>query len=189
MISMLALSSEDVGAARRDGSDAKPMRRIIRIDDDLRRMHGYVAHATINGRRHQIYCSDIRYGDRVQALAAAQVAVAVSLSEHDLYLALRRRHNRRQNTPGDVPGVNRVPRRQTEGTPNYWVARWADKDGKRHAKKFSVVRFTEKGAYERALEARLAATIEDRELLRVLSETTESFRLVAPASVTARGIG
>lgn len=158
------------------------MRRVIRIDDHQRRMHGYVAHATINGRRHQIYCSDLRYGDASRALAAAQLAVAVSLSEHDLYLALRRRHNRRQNTPGDIPGVNRVPKRQAEGVPNYWVARWADKDGKRHAKKFSVARFSEKGAYELALETRLAATIEDRELLRVLNESTESFRLIAPAA-------
>lgn len=157
------------------------MRRIVRIDDDIKRMHGYVAYATLNGKRHQVFCSDVAYTSPEKALAAAQVAVAASLKEHDLYLALRRRHYRRQNTPGDIPGVNRVPRRPTPEIPNYWVARWADMGGKRYSKKFSVARFTEQGAYERALETRLAATVDDRDLLRTLSELSESFELTAPA--------
>lgn len=154
------------------------LRRVNRVDDIKRCMHGYIAHATINRRRHQIYCSDLRYGSSEKALAAAQKAVSASLSEHDLYLALRRRHNRRQNTPGDIPGVNRVPRRPTENVPNYWVALWPNDNGKRSSRKFSVAKFTEQGAYERALETRLAATVADRHMLRTLKETTETFSLV-----------
>lgn len=159
------------------------VRRVVRVDDEKRHMHGYIAHATLNKQRHQVYCSDITYGGAVKALAAAQLAVGVSVSEHDAYLALRRRHNRRQNTPGDIPGVNRVPRRSTIGVSNYWVARWTDASGKRYSKKFSVTRFTEKGAYERALDTRLAATIKERDLLRTLNGIAESFTLVAPKRI------
>lgn len=178
-------ASENGTVGEFDQRSSASMRRVVRIDDDDRHMHGYIAHATLNKRRHQIYCSDVRYQTAERALAAAQLAVAVSLAEHNLYLALRRRHNRRQNTPGDIPGVNRIPRRAIAGTPNYWVARWADSTGKRHSRKFSVARFTEQGAYELALETRLDATVADRELLRTLNETTEGFQLIAPDQTTS----
>lgn len=172
--------AKDVTVGQSNSTVLPSMRRIVRIDDDHRRMHGYLVHATVNKQRHQIYCSDVRYGGSEKALSAAQSAAAVALSEHDFYLALRRRFNRRQNTPGDIPGVNRFPRRATSDVANYWVARWSDSTGKRHSKKFSVARLTEQGAYELALETRLNATVDDRDILRSLNEATETFRLTAP---------
>ena len=50
-----------------------------------------------------------------------------------------------------------------------------------------MARYTEQGAYEQALNTRLAATVEDRDLLRTLSEAAEAFELIAPEIERGRG--
>ncbi|PZN94881.1 MAG: hypothetical protein DCF31_07945 [Alphaproteobacteria bacterium] len=127
-------------------------------------MFGYYAYLTIDGRLLKRFYSDRRYGSAGQAFEAARSAVDAKLEIHRQYLALKRRHHRRANSPADVPGVNRVPKVKG-GDTGHWIARWHDAAGRRRSRKFSVKTLGERGAYEAALRTRLHETMDERSLL------------------------
>ncbi len=147
-----------------------------RIDCAEKRMYGYIAQVTIDGQTFRRFCSDRRHGGGDAARNAAARAVAEMSEERRLYLQLKRRHRRRTNSPGDVPGVNRSPS-QIEDDCGYWIARWHDESGHRRAQKFPVKRFGELGAYELALETRLRATEHERSALRIVQAHLADFTL------------
>lgn len=126
-------------------------------------MFGYYAYLTIDARLLKRFYSDRRYGSAEQAFKAARSAVDAKLEMHRQYLALKRRHHRRANSPADIPGVNRVPK--VKGDAGHWIARWHDATGRRRSKKFGVKALGERGAYESALRTRLHETMDERSLL------------------------
>ena len=159
-------------------------RKPLRYDNDARSAHGYFVSVTVNGKSSRAFFSDRRYGGAAAAKAAAEEVIRATIDDHSLFLALRRRHCRRSNSPGEIPGVNRVPREPGTGR-GVWVARWFDENGRRQRKGFRVSVFGEIGAYELALETRLAATAEERAKFRSLTFATAGFR-VRHATATAQ---
>lgn len=153
---------------------------LARIDDPSKRMFGYYAYATIDGRTIKTFYSDRRYGGRENALSAAEAAIGDKLEDQTRYLALKRRYHRRTNSPGDVPGVNRVPK-AIDDSDGYWIARWHDHTGKRRSRKFSVKKLGEREAYEQALKTRLHETMDERSLLSVFRTMMADFRFERPA--------
>ncbi|WP_207792548.1 AP2 domain-containing protein [Sandarakinorhabdus glacialis] len=152
---------------------------MVRVADATKRMFGYYAYATIDGRFTRTYFSDLRYGSAEKAHDAALEVIEGSIEDQRLYLSLKRRYHRRANSPGDVPGVNRVPTAPDDNN-GYWIARWHDAQGRRRSRKFSVRKYGERLAYDWALQTRLQATLEERSRLCLFRTTMADFHFERP---------
>lgn len=153
---------------------------VVRVADAAKRMFGYYAYATIDGRFTRTYFSDQRYGSPERARNAAREVIEDSIDDQRLYLALKRRYHRRANSPGDIPGISRVPAAPDDDN-GYWIARWHDEQGRRRSRKFSVRKYGERLAYDRALQTRLQATLDERSQLCRFRMTMSDFRFERPA--------
>lgn len=133
-------------------------RWIQRVDDVRTSTYCWkVAIKRKNIYRHK-YFSDNIFGSKEAALEAAiayRDALVKEFSGVD-YELWKREFIRPTNTSG-IPGVARyVMRSHTKQCKDYehWLAFWRDADGKRRSRAFSVDKYGEVGAKERACEAR-----------------------------------
>ena len=138
-------------------------RGVVRRDNDAARTHGWTVFLQRRGRVVIKLFSDGVWGGRDKALAAAirfhrsmsRKLRAFSLAD---YCDIKKRNNR-----SGIPGVCRnVYQRESGGKSIYWVASCPIGRGQQKHIKFSVTKYGEKGAREKAIEAR-------RRALRALS--------------------
>ena len=133
----------------------RPRRRAIygitRVDDDHRRMHCWIVHIERKQHAWKQNFSDGAFGGKLRALQAARafrdevLASQLPMTRGE-YAAIRRRNNR-----SGVPGVHR------RGDEPCWIAFWTRPDGSQAIRKFSIKKYGEKAAFERAKAARLEA--------------------------------
>jgi hypothetical protein len=132
---------------------------IRRVDNDKTRTHCYIVCIQRRGRIWRRCFSDGVYEGKANALQAAKayrdgiVADNPPLTRAE-YAAIKRRNN-----ISGVPGICRYAwiEMTSGGKPverPYWIAFWSQIDGRRVGKKFSIDKYGEKGAYDRARAAR-----------------------------------
>ena len=134
------------------------MLNIHRIDHEASCTPGW--HVTIQ-RRNRVYSwmfSDLRYGGRAQALAAARVYRAALLSRHPPLTRQAQCAILKKNNRSGVSGVTRIVsidrRWKTVARAAYWVARWPGPEGTVTQRRFAVTKHGERGAFLKAVEAR-----------------------------------
>lgn len=134
---------------------------IYRIDHDKSRTHSWVVTIQRRGRVYHRHFTDAVYGGKRNALAAAK------LYRDSLLACLRpltrqeRCRIRKKNNRSGVSGVTRIDvsekSRGRRYRKCYWLAQWPIGGGKARMKKFSIKRYGERGAFQRALQARRQA--------------------------------
>ena len=137
------------------------MLNIRRVDHDGSCTHCW--RVTVQ-RRTRVYVrnfSDNRHGGSQQALEAAQVYRDTLIEAHPplskpAYCAIRKKNNR-----SGISGLTRVDRwelvRGRRQRRLFWEAQWPIGEGRSQHKKFSITKYGEEGAYQRALTARETA--------------------------------
>ncbi len=136
---------------------------ITRIDYPPKRTYGYMSRVPWQGRMHQKFFSDKKYGDRLGALAAAldwrdqtERELGKPRSEEPVIA----------QSPTSNTGVLGVSRVMSGGKPKMQVT-WSE-NGKVRRTSFSIERHGERGALKLARATRVAADRRKRE--RVLAE-------------------
>ena len=135
------------------------MHHIYRVDHEPSDAHFWRVRLQRQGRVYRRTFNDQRYGGRELALHAAQAyrdMLIQSLPATGHFSARVRINNR-----SGISGVRRVdcvvvfPGRSQRQI--YWVATWPRGDGRTKHRKFFVTKYGEEGAYQRALDTRVAA--------------------------------
>lgn len=141
---------------------------IYRIDHDRSRTHSWVVTVQRRGRVYSRHFMDTVYGGKRTALDAAKmyrdnlVACLRPLTRQE-HCRIRKKNNR-----SGVSGVTRIDvsehSRGRSYRKCYWLAQWPIGGGKAKTRKCSIKRYGERGAFQRALQAR-------REALKNLPKT------------------
>jgi hypothetical protein len=152
--------------------------RVRRIDDQAKRMHGWLVQYSVAGRHTRKFFSDRAFGTSARARAAAEAFATKDLEEHQEIRSLRSKLIPRRNTPHGIPGVGRYIRRG--GTSAFWIAYWTQ-DGVRHQKKYSISLHGEHEARELAFATRADQTSGNLERL------TSLLKIHAPGQPAAAG--
>lgn len=131
------------------------LRNIHRIDNADRGTHAWGVCLQRHGVILTKTFSDGVWGGKRAALAAARAWRAEQLQadaeyEHKLW----RRNELRRNNRSGIVGVQRYERKPPARGAPYWAARWVNEDGATRSKKFSVLRWGERGARLMAIEER-----------------------------------
>jgi hypothetical protein len=144
-------------------------KHIYRIDHAKSHTHSWFVTVQRRGRIYHRHFTDSLYGGKQKALIAAKtyrnglVASLVPLSRPE------RCRIRKKNNRSGVSGVTRIDTREKSRgriyRRRYWLAQWPIGGGKAQMKKFSIKRYGERGAFQRALQAR-------RQALRSLAPST-----------------
>lgn len=135
---------------------------ISRVDNEASRTHGWLVTIQRRGVIYRKHFSDGIHGGKKKAFVEARnfrddvVARHPPLSMQE-YSSIVKRNNR-----SGVVGVCRYCASETRDLPEdrqrwFWVASWPLPDGRRKRVKFSVGKYGEEGAFERALKARTEA--------------------------------
>lgn len=133
---------------------------IRRVDSDSSHTHAWVV--TISRRRRKFvkHFTDGVYGGKRKALAAA-IAYRDQVISRNPPMTLKEFCSvMKRNNRSGISGVCRYASgdpRQDGKLRWYWVARWSPEPGKNKQIKFSVNRYGEKGAFQRAVLARKKA--------------------------------
>jgi AP2 domain len=144
---------------------------ILRVDNDATRTRCWKVKIRRHNRTIYKYFTDGRYGGKRKALLAAKayrdnLLNAISGPEYAIW---KRNIKRPDNTSG-LAGVGRYIKRERtrDGTWEcpVWEAFWHDADGKRHGRRFSVLRFGEDQAKRLARKVRREAVMEVEEEIR-----------------------
>ena len=125
--------------------------RVRRIDDQAKRMRGWLVQYSVAGSHTRKFFSDRAFGSSARARAAAEAFAIKDLEEHQEIRSLRSKLIPRKNTPHGIPGVGRYIR--PGGMSAFWIAYWTQ-DGVRHQKKYSISRHGEREARELAFATR-----------------------------------
>lgn len=133
---------------------------ICRIDQPSHRTHGFFVRVSRRGKIHSAFFTDIKYGGREQALAAAQAHYLMLRKKLGMPRHRSRRWNaevvRRKGRSG-IYGVRRVIIRGVSGRLlKYWLAAWSPELGVVRKKQFSIRKFGEEKARRLAIRARRA---------------------------------
>jgi 1,2-phenylacetyl-CoA epoxidase PaaB subunit len=147
-------------------------RYILRVDNDATATHSWKVQIRRRGRAINKHFTDSRHGGKRKALAAAKdyrdrLVRKVSGAEY----AIWKRSIKRPDNKSGVVGVARFVRcaKSRYGTWQYpvWEAFWHDADGKKHGRRFSVIKLGEGQAMRLALKTRREAMKEvEQELVR-----------------------
>jgi len=137
---------------------------IGRVDDDKKSMHRWVIHIERKRRVWHRSFSDGVYGGKAKALRAARAFRDELLVLHSPMTRAENASIRRSNNRSGVPGVFRQASVETTVAGPVerasWIAYWTTPDGKRSIRKFSIRKYGEKGALDRAKAARKSALAE-----------------------------
>ncbi len=132
---------------------------ISRVDNDASRTHGWLVTIQRRGVIYRKHFSDGTLGGKRKAFAAAREYRDEVMAKHpplsmQEYSSIVKKNNR-----SGVVGVCRYCASETRDLPEdkqrwFWVASWPLPDGKRKRVKFSVKKYGDDGAFQRALAAR-----------------------------------
>ena len=132
---------------------------ICRIDQPSHRTHGFFVRMQRNGIIHSAFFTDLKYGGKMAALAAAQkfyrkatvIFGPPPMLDRRLWAEIVGRRGR-----SGIRGVRRIINRRTKPWRKYWVAAWSPEPGVVKRKGFSIRRFGEARARQLAIRARRA---------------------------------
>jgi hypothetical protein len=132
---------------------------ISRIDDDIHHTHAWRVSLRRHGRRHVKNFPDKKYGDQVQAFAAATLFRDQFLLTHPPITRKEVCSVRRSNNTSGIAGVctyaKRYKRRDNSIKENwYWEASWPNERGESVKAIFSVNTYGETIARQMAIRAR-----------------------------------
>lgn len=138
------------------------MKHIYRIDHAKSQTHSWLVTIQRRGRIYHGHFADVAYGGKQKARAAARVyrdgllASLVPFTRPEL-CSIKKRNNR-----SGVSGVTRIDavEKNSRGKSvrrRYWLAEWSIGNGKAKMKKFSIQRYGERGAFQRAVRTRQQA--------------------------------
>jgi hypothetical protein len=138
----------------------KALRNIRRMDDDSRSTHAWLVQVQRHNQIAIKMFSDSVWGGKRKALAAARSwrdehKQAPAEQAHALWLRNRLRSNNRSG----LVGVSRHERKadandHKTGGAAFWLASWTGEQGRTRQRKFSVKRWGERGAKQKAIAAR-----------------------------------
>jgi hypothetical protein len=135
---------------------------ITRIDQPEKKNHGFYVRITHRGKSHQKYFPDKSLGGKNKALAAAKVHRDALLEKMPKYKRDAAARKKRRIKHSGVTGVTHVVSKSTKGKIyEYWQAAWVDSKSQRCTAKFSIARYGDAGALEKAKEA-IVAKLERR---------------------------
>jgi hypothetical protein len=137
------------------------LKHIYRIDHAKSRTHSWFVTVQRRGRIYHRHFTDSLYGGKRKALDAAKlyrdglIASLAPFTRPELCV-IKKRSNR-----SGVSGVTRIDSVETiRGRiyrRRYWLAQWPIGGGRAKMKKFSIQRYGERGAFQRAVRARQQA--------------------------------
>lgn len=136
-------------------------KHIYRIDHDKSHTHSWYLTIQRRGQVYHRHFTDSVYGGKSKALDAAKVY------RDSLIKCLRpltrpeRCRIRKKNNRSGVSGVTKIDALEKNRGRiyhrRYWLAQWPIGNGKAQIKKFSITRYGERRAFQRALRARREA--------------------------------
>jgi len=137
------------------------VKNIYRIDHERSQTHSWFVTVQRRGQIYYRHFTDSVYGGKRRALDAARtyrdglVASLVPLTRPE------RCRIRKKNNRSGISGVTRIDvintSRGRSYRRQYWLAQWPISNGKAQTRKFSITRYGERGAFQRALRARRQA--------------------------------
>ena len=134
---------------------------IYRIDSAKSRTHSWFVTVQRRGRIYHQHFADLLYGGKRKALDAAKLyrdSLVVNLRPLTRLEVCR---IKKKNNRSGVSGVTKIDvweqHRGRRYHRRYWLAQWPIGNGKAQTKKFSITRYGEQGARQRALQARQEA--------------------------------
>lgn len=138
-----------------------PHRFIRRIDNERTRTHSW--HVAIRTKNQAVtrHFSDSVHGGKRKALKAAiafrdEMLAKLRNSDYSAWLR-RKRSNNTSGIVGVARYVNVTANSEHPLEYPYWQAFWRDREGKRHTRTFSVLRYGERKARQLAINARQSA--------------------------------
>jgi len=144
-------------------SETDPDFGISRLDQESVGTHGWQVRFQRKGVRQGRFFSDSEWGGKRRALAIARKYRDQLLAQAERQDAVAGRAVRvqtvvtRRNQSG-VVGVSRISQRSAKGDEyHFWQASWTSPDGTRETVRFSVRKFGDEEAFQRACEARRKA--------------------------------
>jgi hypothetical protein len=146
-------------------------RHLRRVDNEHTRTHAWVVSLQRNNRITIKMFSDSVWGSNDKALAAArQWRDQQTLPADEYAYEMGRRNRLRRNNSSGLVGIARYERPlRPDGKPGgdaFWQASWIDDNGRQRKRKFSVKRWGEETAKQRAIEER------EREVSRAVAART-----------------
>ena len=140
------------------------LKNIVRETESSKNGGGWKVAIQRRGIRKSKFFSDLKYGGKAKALAAAKeyrdsVLPTVTNVAYERWL----RENKHPPNTSGIIGVARYEVRSGKKIVAVWDAFWGDIDGTRHRRRYYVSAFGEKGAKARACATRRAAMEELRD--------------------------
>jgi len=136
-------------------------KHIYRIDHDRSHTHSWLVTIQRRGRIYHRHFTDSVYGGKSKALDSAKVYRDALIARLRPLTRPERCRIRKKNNRSGISGVTRIDAKETNRGRvihrQYWLAQWPIGGGKAKTKKFSIKRFGERGAFQRALRARRQA--------------------------------
>ena len=132
---------------------------ICRIDQPSHRTHGFFVRLQREGKIYSAFFTDLKYGGKTAALAAAQHFHQQSVAIFGPPASLNRQwwaEIRRRKGRSGIQGVQRVINRKVRPWRKYWVATWSPEPYSARRKMFSIRKHGEDGARQLAIRARRA---------------------------------
>jgi hypothetical protein len=146
-------------------------RHLRRVDNEDKSTHAWVVSLQRNKRITIKMFSDSVWGGNDKALAAARQWRDQQTQPADEYAhEIWRRNRLRTNNSSGLVGIGRYERPlRPDGKPGgdaFWLASWIDENGRQRKRKYSVKRWGEEAARQRAIEER------EREVSRSVAART-----------------
>lgn len=134
---------------------------IYRIDHKKSHTHSWFVTIQRRGRVYHRHFTDSVYGGKSKALDAANVYRDSLMNCLRPLTRPERCMIKKKNNRSGISGVTRIDIMETSRGRHYhrryWLAQWPIGNGKARKKKFSIMRYGERGAFQRALQARRRA--------------------------------
>ena len=130
---------------------------ICRIDQPSHHTHGFFVRLQRQGKVYSAFFTDLKYGGKAAALAAARDFHQQSTAIFGPPLAHDRRSwadIRRRKGRSGIHGVQRVTNRKTKPWRKYWQATWSPEPYVARRKLFSIRKYGEERAKQLAIRAR-----------------------------------
>jgi len=131
---------------------------LYRIDHDHSHTHSWSVTIQRRGRIYHRHFADSVYDGKRNALDAAKVCRDNLLASLRPFTRPDRCRIKKKNNRSGISGVTKIDTweysRGRRYRRRYWLAQWPIGNGKAHMKKFSITRYGEQGARQRALRAR-----------------------------------
>ena len=132
---------------------------ICRIDQPSHRTHGFFVRLQRRGKIHSAFFTDLKYGGKPQALAAAKAHQRKLAARLGLPVQMSRRNwaeIRRRKGSSNVVGVQKIVDRRFKRSRVVWKATWSPEPYVVRRKEFSAKKFGARKAKLLAIRARRA---------------------------------